>query len=143
VLELAKEMKLLKRARPVLTVPRLTPTPHATARSYGHIEMLETQLKAEVQELFALAESADQTNIPDGVSLPEEIKRREGRLAIMAAAKIDPLMAAARDEHHPTWRELYSEPAQTGVPHRLKTKAGGALYAFRKQTVEPVFGIIT
>ncbi|MER2622750.1 MAG: transposase [Accumulibacter sp.] len=26
--------------------------------------------------------------------------------------------------------------------HRLKTKAGRALYALRKQTVEPVFGII-
>ena len=28
------------------------------------------------------------------------------------------------------------------MAHRLKTKAGRALYALRKQTVEPVFGII-
>ena len=48
---------------------------------------LETQLKAEVAELFALAESADQDNTPDGVSLPDEIKRREDRLAVMATAK--------------------------------------------------------
>lgn len=66
------------------------------------------------------------------------------------AAKIDPLMAVARDEHHPGWRERHSEPAplpENATPaqimsHRLKTKAGRALYALRKQTVEPVFGII-
>ena len=28
------------------------------------------------------------------------------------------------------------------MKHRLKTKAGRACYALRKQTVEPVFGII-
>ncbi|GAB4290570.1 MAG: hypothetical protein Kow0096_04130 [Thiohalomonadaceae bacterium] len=28
------------------------------------------------------------------------------------------------------------------MQHRLKTQAGRALYALRKQTVEPVFGII-
>jgi hypothetical protein len=28
------------------------------------------------------------------------------------------------------------------MAHRLTTKAGRALYALRKQTVEPVFGII-
>ena len=28
------------------------------------------------------------------------------------------------------------------MKHRLKTRAGRALYGFRKQTVEPVFGII-
>jgi hypothetical protein len=32
-------------------------------------------------------------------------------------------------------------PAQA-MTHKLKTKAGRALYALRKQTVEPVFGII-
>jgi transposase len=293
VLELAKEMKLLKLGTVCLDGTKI----HANASrhsalSHGHIEKLETQLKAEVEELFALAESADQADIPDGVSLPEEIKRREDRLAVMAAAKvkiaaraaerhqreqaeydekmarraakeaetgkkpggklpkapepgakdsdqinltdeesrimpvagggfeqaynaqatvdaptmlviatgvtqapndkeqvkpmlealaahaqtlgkvdclladtgffsetnvraceaakIDPLMAVARDEHHPGWRERHSEPAslpENATPaqtmsRRLKTKAGRALYALRKQTVEPVFGII-
>ena len=32
-------------------------------------------------------------------------------------------------------------PLQT-MAHRLKTKAARALYALRKQTIEPVFGII-
>ena len=58
-----------------------------SALSHGHIDKLEVQLKAEVAELFALAESADQANVPDGVSLPQEIKRRQDRLAAMATAK--------------------------------------------------------
>ena len=293
VLELAQEMKLLKLGSVCLDGTKV----HANASrhsalSHGHIQKLEVQLKAEVQELLALAESADQANIPDGVSLPDEIKRREDRLAAMAAAKvkiaaraeeryqrekaeyeqkmanraakekdsgkkpggkppqaptpgpkdsdqinltdeesrimpvsgggfeqcynaqaavdaatmlvvatgvtqapndkeqvapmletlkvqaavlgtverliadtgfsseknikaceaarIEPLIAVARDEHHPGWRERHSEPGalpdnatpMQAMAHRLKTKAGRACYALRKQTVEPVFGII-
>ena len=293
VLELAKEMKLLKLGTVCLDGTKI----HANASrhsalSHGHIEKLEGQLKAEVAELFALAESADQANVPDGVSLPEEIKRRQDRLTVMAAAKakieqraaerhareqaeyeqkmaaraakeertgkkpggkppepppsgpkasdqvnltddesrimpvagggfeqaynaqaavdaatmlvvgtgvtqapndkeqiepmlqtlaaqpqtraaveqviadtgfysekniqacaaakVEALIAVARDEHHPGWRERHSEPAPLpenattaqAMSHRLKTKAGRAMYALRKQTVEPVFGII-
>ena len=103
VLELAREMKLLKLGTVCLDGTKL----HANASrhsalSHGHIEQLEGQLKG------------------------------------------------ARDEHHPGWRERHSEPpplADDATPmqtmaHRLKTKAGRALYALRKQTVEPVFGII-
>lgn len=65
-------------------------------------------------------------------------------------AHISPLIAVARDEHHPDWRARHSEPCALpddatpiqAMAHRLKTKAGRALYALRKQTVEPVFGII-
>jgi transposase len=293
VLELAKEMKLLKLGNVCLDGTKI----HANASrhsalSHGHIEKLEAQLKAEVQELLALAEQADQADLPDGVSLPEEIRRREDRLAAMAAAKakiaaraaeryqrekaeydakmarrgakenetgkkpggkppeppqagpregdqinltdeesrimplagggfeqaynaqaavdtptmlviatgvtqapndkeqvepmlatlkgqaevlgavdcliadtgfcsenniqaceaahIDPLIAVAREAHHPGWRARHSEPAplpedatpMQAMAHRLKTQAGRALYALRKQTVEPVFGII-
>ncbi len=293
VLELAQEMKLLKLGTICLDGTKI----HANASrhsalSHGHIEKLEVQLKAEVQELLGLAEQADQANLPDGMSLPEEIKRREDRLAAMAVAKakiearaaerhqrerrqyeqkmaaraakqertgkkaggkppheppagpsatdqinltdedsrimpvadggfeqaynaqaavdadtmlvvgtgvtqapndkeqiepmlqtlavqsprlgavqqliadtgfhsehnvtaceaagIEALIAPARDEHHPGWRERHSEApplaanasAVQAMAHRLKTKAGRARYALRKQTVEPVFGII-
>jgi IS5 family transposase len=74
----------------------------------------------------------------------------EKNIKACEAAGIDPVIAVARDEHHPDWQERYSEPAplpENATPvqaasHRLKTKAGRALYALRKQTVEPVFGII-
>jgi transposase len=58
-----------------------------SALSYGHAEAIEAHLKAEVQELLALAEQADGANVPDGMSVPEELKRREDRLAAIAAAK--------------------------------------------------------
>jgi transposase len=263
-----------------------------SALSYGHAQKIEAQIKAEVQELLALAEAADRSTVPDGVSLPEEIKLREDRLAAIArakaaiearakerdaheqaayqaklaqrearhkaagkkpggkpptpptagpraddqynltdadsrimkmpgggfeqcyngqavvdsesllilaphltqagndkeqitpmldalqalpeglnqpqrlladtgyfsaknveachAAKIEPLIAVGRDGHHPAWRERFDEPAPLSasaspveqMKHRLKTRAGRAAYALRKQTVEPVFGII-
>jgi len=65
-------------------------------------------------------------------------------------AKIEPLLAAGRDKHHPNWEDRFTEPPPLTEPasdvdrmkHRLKTVQGRALYALRKQTVEPVFGII-
>jgi hypothetical protein len=58
-----------------------------SALSHGHIVKLEAQLKEEVQQLLALAGAADEANMPDGMSLPKELKLREDRLAAMAAAK--------------------------------------------------------
>lgn len=262
------------------------------ALSHEHAEKIEAQLKAEVQEMLELAEAADQSALLEGLNLPEEIKRREDRLAAIAVAKakiearakerhereqaeyqakmaareaqakathrkpggkppqspqagprpddqlnltdddsrimkvagggfeqcynaqgavdtesllviaphvtqagndkeqvapmvakiqvlpeglngpatlladsgffseknvetcrlaqIEPLIAVGRDEHHPHWRNRFEEPAPLTGPashveqmkHALKTKAGRAAYALRKQTVEPVFGII-
>lgn len=65
-------------------------------------------------------------------------------------AKITPLIAVAREDHHPHWRERFTEPAPLSegatllqtMRHQLNTLAGKAAYAVRKQTVEPVFGII-
>ena len=293
VLELAREMKLLKLGHVCLdgTKVQANASRHS-ALSHGHIEKLEAHLQAEVQELLALAEKTDQADVPDGVDLPAEIRRREDRLAVMADAKakiaaraeeryqrekaeydaklakraekekatgkkpggkpptaptpgpkdsdqinltdeesrimpvsgggfeqaynaqaavdtesmlvfatgltqapndkeqvkpmletlavqtprlgkvtgliadtgfcsetniaacetagIVPLIAVAKEDHHPNWRERHSEPPalpEDATPlqtmaHRLKTKAARALYALRKQTIEPVFGII-
>lgn len=263
-----------------------------SALSYGHADKLEAQLKEEVQALLALAESADRSELPEGLSVPSEIARREDQLAAIAAAKtkiearakaryerekaefdakmkareekaakrgkkpsgkpptppsatpreddqinltddesrimkvagggfeqcfnaqamvdtetllvmvpevtqaandkqqvepmlkklqalpeglnapatlladtgyyseanvaacqqarITPLIAVKREDHHPHWRECFTEPeplAEGASPvdvmrHTLKTQAGRKAYGLRKQTVEPVFGII-
>lgn len=293
VLELAREMKLLKLGTISLDGTKI----HANASrhsalSHGHIEQLEVQLKAEVQDLLEQAEKADQADFPDGLDLPEELKRRQDRLAAMEqartkleararerfereqteyqkklakrearvaetgrkpggkppkppvegprpedqinltdeesrimkvagggfeqcynaqavvaaesmlvvatgltqagndkeqvkpmleviatlptslgkvehlladtgycsknnlaaceAAEIEPFIAVAREDHHPGWRERHAEPEpleadatpMKKMAHKLKTQAGRKLYALRKQTVEPVFGII-
>jgi hypothetical protein len=44
-------------------------------------------LKAEVAELLARAEAADQADVSDGMSIPEELARREERLAKLAEAR--------------------------------------------------------
>lgn len=263
-----------------------------SALSYGHAEKLEARLKQEVQELLALAESADRSELPDGLSVPAEIARRQEQLAAIAAAKaqiearararyekekaefdaklaareeraaktgrkpggkpptppvaapreedqvnltddqsrimkvagggfeqcynaqamvdtetmlilvgevtqagndkqqvepmleklqvlpeglnapatlladtgyyseanveacrqarIEALIATGREAHHPHWQERFAEPEPINddagpvqrMRHTLKTRAGKKLYALRKQTVEPVFGII-
>ena len=69
---------------------------------------------------------------------------------VCAAAGIDPLIAMGRQAHHPSLAERFAEPPlPPGDPtpletmdYRLKTPAGKKLYALRKQTPEPVFGII-
>src|ERR1039457_4325670 len=58
-----------------------------SAPSYGHAKKIEKQLKKEVQQLLRPAEKADENDIPDGMSIPEELERRELRLAAIAEAK--------------------------------------------------------
>lgn len=59
------------------------------ALSYEHACKLEAQIKAEVAELLKKAEAADRKDIPDGMSIPEELERREKRLSGIAAAKAE------------------------------------------------------
>lgn len=293
VLCIARQMKLLKLGTIALDGTKI----HANASrhsalSYGHAQKIEAQLQAEVKEMLARAEAADQEPLPEGLSIPEELTRREERLAairqakaqieahaaecsaqdqadfdakmkareakttrtgkkpggkppappsagvrpsdqinltdpdsrIMPAtgkgfeqsynaqaavdtesmlivaidmaqvatdkqqvdpmlevlaglpkelgniehlladngyfsaanvercvqAKIEPLLAAGRDPHHPHWQDRFTEPPPLVEPasavermkHRLRTRQGRKLYGLRKQTVEPVFGVI-
>ena len=65
-------------------------------------------------------------------------------------AGIAPLLALKRESHHLPVLERFAPDAPapettdplTRMAHQLGTQAGRALYKLRKQTVEPVFGII-
>lgn len=57
------------------------------AVSYKHLLALETHLRAEVEELFALSEHAEHADLPDGLVLSDEIAIRQERLARLAQAK--------------------------------------------------------
>jgi transposase len=57
------------------------------AVSYKHLLALETHLRAEVEELFALSERLDQAELPDGLVVSDEIAIRQMRLARLAEAK--------------------------------------------------------
>jgi transposase len=93
--------------------------------------------------------------------LPEALGRAETLLAdsgyfgaanvrACQAAGVDPLIAPAREGHHPTLKERFAAPPPppddptpvAAMEHRLRTPEGRALYAKRKHTPEPVFGVI-
>ncbi len=57
------------------------------AVSYKRLLEVETQLRTEVEELFALSEQSEQPEVPDGLVVREEIARREDRLIRLAQAK--------------------------------------------------------
>ena len=88
VLLLAREMGVLKMGTVALDGTKV----HANASrhsalSYEHAGKIEAQLKDEAAELLKKAETADQTDIPDGMSIPEELARRQERLEKLAAAR--------------------------------------------------------
>ena len=88
VLELAREMGLLKLGTVALDGTKI----HANASrhsslSYEHAGKIEAQLQAEVSELMARAEAADAAEEADGMSIPDELARREDRLAKLAEAR--------------------------------------------------------
>ena len=73
-----------------------------------------------------------------------------GNVEACEAAGIEPVIAMGRQPHHPPLAERFEHvptaPAHAtpveAMAHRLKTPEGRARYALRKQTPEPVFGII-
>jgi hypothetical protein len=88
VLLLAREMGMLKMGTVALDGTKV----HANASrysalSYEHAGKIEAQLKAEVGELVAKAEAADRADLPDGLSIPDDLARREDRLAKLAVAR--------------------------------------------------------
>jgi transposase/IS5 family transposase len=71
-------------------------------------------------------------------------------VGLCEAAQITPYIATGKELHHPPLLARFSAPtppaaqadALARMQHRLATEAGKAVYAQRKSTVEPVFGII-
>jgi transposase len=88
VLGVAREMGVLKLGTVALDGTKI----HANASrhralSYEHAGKIAAQLQAEVVDLMAKAEAADQADLPDGMSVPAELARREARLAAIARAR--------------------------------------------------------
>jgi transposase len=120
VLLLAREMKLLKLGTVALDGTKI----HANASrhsalSYGHAGKIEAQLKAEVAELMAKAEATDQSNLPDGLSIPDELARREDRLRVLAEARAK-IEARTRERVAREQAEYEAKQAATGQKPRGK-----------------------
>ncbi len=90
VLLLAREAGMLKLGTVALDGTKV----HANASrhsalSYEHASKIEARLEAEVAELMALAEAADQSAVPDGMDIPQELARRRCRGAVAPAGRSD------------------------------------------------------
>ena len=121
VLSLAREMGMLKMGTVALDGTKI----HANASrhsalSYEHAGKIEAQLKAEVADLLARAEAADKADIPDGMSIPEELARREERLAKLAEARAK-IEARANERYE---REKAEHQAKLAA-RQAKTEATG------------------
>ncbi len=92
VLVLAQELKFLRVGQITVAVDGTKVLANASkhaAVSYEHAGKTIQQLDGEVKELLAKAEQADSTPLEDGLTIPEEIQRRQERQAKLAAARTE------------------------------------------------------
>jgi transposase len=133
ILLLAQEMGLLQLGNISLDGTKI----HADAsksKAVSHKRLLEIEgfLQAEVNDLLALAETADSV-VPEGMNLPEELARRQDRLQRLAEAKAvlqaraaeryaaeradyDAKMAARADKEQQTGKKPRGKPPTPPTP---------------------------
>ena len=126
VLLLARQAGMLKLGTVALDGTKI----HADASRHSALSWrraceIEARLRAEVAELMALAEAADAANVPDGMSVPEELARREDRLAAIAEAKA--VLETRAEERYARERAEYEEKmrAREEKAERTGRKPGG------------------
>jgi hypothetical protein len=94
-------------------------------------------------------------NLPGDIGKPAALLADNGyfseaNVTACEAAGIEPMIATGRQSHHPSLAERFAgappapdDPTPVeAMAHRLATPEGKKLYGLRKQTPEPVFGII-
>jgi transposase len=122
------------------TETMLVVTEHVTQHANDKLEVTPTlQSVAQLPEALGKVEAL----------LADTGYRSERNTESCQAAGITPYIAGKRERHHLSPEERFSEPpalaadatAEQAMDHRLATKEGRAIYAQRKSTVEPVFGI--
>src|SRR5262245_61254894 len=89
------------------------------AVSYKHLLALEAHLRAEVEELFALSEHADQGEQPDGLVVSDEIAIRQQRLARLAEAKV--ILEARAKEREASEQAEYAAKVQARAENAQQT----------------------
>ena len=130
ILGVARQMGVLKVGNVSLdgTKVHANASKHS-ALSWEHACQIEAQLQAEVEQLLRLADTADQAEIPDGMSVPEELQRREARLAAIAQAKA--AIAARAAERYAREQAAYEQKIaeRTAKEESTGRKPGGPLPA--------------
>lgn len=123
VLELAARTKVLKVGKVNLAIDGTKILANASkhsAVSHGHATEQMQLLSDQIAQLLAKAEAADSTPLQDGLSIPEEVKRRQERISKLkeAVSEIE-RRAAERTElekaqHEALLQERAAKAAATG-----------------------------
>lgn len=125
VLMLAREMGMLKLGRIAVDGSKVKANASRhSALSWGHIKKIEAQLQQEVKQLTALAESEDRKQVPDGMDVPQEIARRQERLAALDEAKRK-LEERAQERDTQAQKEYESKVAKRQAKRDAGKKPGG------------------
>jgi transposase/IS5 family transposase len=93
--------------------------------------------------------------LPKSLGRPEKLNAdagyfSEGNVNACQNAGIDPYIAAGREKHNQDPMSRFTEPpplkpeatTKEKMQHKLRTRDGRKTYSMRKQTIEPIFGII-
>lgn len=125
VLMLAREVGMLKLGKIAVDGSKVKANASRhSALSWGHIKKIEAQLQQEVKQLMALAESEDRKQVPDGMDVPQEIARRQERLAALDEAKRK-LEERAQERDTQAQTEYESKMAKRRAKREAGRKPGG------------------
>jgi len=126
ILMVAREMGVMKLGKVSLdgTKVKANASKHH-ALSWEYACRLDNQLKDEIKALLSKAEKADKEDLPEGMSIPDELARREDRLEAIASAKAEIERRAA--ERFAKEQEAYQEKLEKRKAKQKKTgkKPGG------------------
>jgi len=127
VLQLARELKILKVGQVTIahdgTKIQANASKHS-AVSYERAGAMVEELEREVKQLIAKAEEADSKPLQEGLSIPEEITRREERKAQLQKARVV-IEERARQRAQAQQPEYEEKVAQRQAKHQAGEKARG------------------
>jgi transposase len=127
VLQLAQQLKVLQVGQITVAVDGTKVLANASkhsAVSYERAGQMIEQLEREVQQLVAKAEQADSTPLQDGLSIPEEIVRRQERQAALAKARAE-IEARAQARYAVDLAEHEKKLAERAAKKERGEKVGG------------------
>jgi len=117
------------------------------------VESHVSQSSNDKQEVLPTVEGLN--SLPEELGIVDTVVADTGyfsknNIDICNNSDMEPLIAVGREKHNQPIQDRFNQPAPLAedadpvskMKHRLKTKEGRQIYAKRKSTVEPVFGII-
>ena len=127
VLQLAQQLKVLQVGQITVAVDGTKVLANASkhsAVSYERAGQMIAQLELEVGQLIAKAEQADSTPLQDGLTIPQEITRRQERKAALAKARAE-IEARAQARYAIELAEHEKKMAARAAKQELGEKVGG------------------